>query len=448
MASFTKWIKSAVQSILDPDREQRIHQIVVRLHEGLRRERQSFSLAASMQGLEHSLADLDEARSRVFQSILERGWSDNRLTPKERETMHWVASVLGLDPQKAKELNLSFAMKTFASKFARAMEDGHLSAGEEAELRELAESVDSTLPNFTQQFFQDEGEAFLRGMFLAFIEDGNLTKQEWDGILDTAKKIGVSQGQLASSIRPQALAFVEHVLADAKADERLSDFEEQSLDWLLLELRLPGEFQRYVRGEVKLLKQLTAISDGRLPSLQPPEGLGVRAGEIVHLTVPATWRQVRQLKHGPRVSDHVGYLVLTDCRILFTSPSKSHTLNLRRIVACDGAHRHISVQSSGKPMWTYYLTRDSILPWAIFRTAIAMANQTITAKVEGGNSRHIPRDVRQRVWQKYGGRCADCGATDYLEFDHVIPVAKGGSNSDNNIQLLCRRCNLSKSDHI
>ena len=60
----------------------------------------------------------------------------------------------------------------------------------------------------------------------------------------------------------------------------------------------------------------------------------------------------------------------------------------------------------------------------------------------------ISREVRQRVWTRYGGRCAECGADDYLEFDHVIPVAKGGSNTDANVQLLCRRCNLNKRDNI
>ncbi|MFN9970152.1 MAG: HNH endonuclease, partial [Phycisphaerae bacterium] len=59
-----------------------------------------------------------------------------------------------------------------------------------------------------------------------------------------------------------------------------------------------------------------------------------------------------------------------------------------------------------------------------------------------------PRDVRQRVWTRYGGRCAECNANDYLEYDHIIPVSKGGSNNDANVQLLCRRCNLKKSDHI
>jgi 5-methylcytosine-specific restriction endonuclease McrA len=52
------------------------------------------------------------------------------------------------------------------------------------------------------------------------------------------------------------------------------------------------------------------------------------------------------------------------------------------------------------------------------------------------------------VWQRYGGRCAECKADTYLEFDHIIPVAKGGGNSDTNVQLLCRKCNLTKSDNI
>jgi len=63
----------------------------------------------------------------------------------------------------------------------------------------------------------------------------------------------------------------------------------------------------------------------------------------------------------------------------------------------------------------------------MYRVAVRKANQTIVVQDEK-STRHIPRDVRQRVWQRYGGQCAECGATEYLEFDHVIPVARGGSN--------------------
>jgi 5-methylcytosine-specific restriction endonuclease McrA len=77
-----------------------------------------------------------------------------------------------------------------------------------------------------------------------------------------------------------------------------------------------------------------------------------------------------------------------------------------------------------------------------------MTNQTKLAQTDSEISRHIPREVRQRVWQRYAGRCAECNATSYLEFDHIIPVAKDGNNSDGNVQLLCHMCNLKKSDAI
>ena len=39
----------------------------------------------------------------------------------------------------------------------------------------------------------------------------------------------------------------------------------------------------------------------------------------------------------------------------------------------------------------------------------------------------IPDDVKMFVWQRDQGRCVRCGRQENLEFDHVIPVAKGGA---------------------
>ncbi len=57
----------------------------------------------------------------------------------------------------------------------------------------------------------------------------------------------------------------------------------------------------------------------------------------------------------------------------------------------------------------------------------------------------IPEHVRLFVWRRDKGQCVQCGSRERLEFDHIIPVVAGGSNTERNIQLLCESCNRSKS---
>jgi hypothetical protein len=60
----------------------------------------------------------------------------------------------------------------------------------------------------------------------------------------------------------------------------------------------------------------------------------------------------------------------------------------------------------------------------------------------------IPEVVRMRVWQRDGGRCVKCGSRDRLEFDHIIPIAEGGNNTERNIELLCETCNRQKGRSV
>lgn len=60
----------------------------------------------------------------------------------------------------------------------------------------------------------------------------------------------------------------------------------------------------------------------------------------------------------------------------------------------------------------------------------------------------IPDDVKILVWKRDGGQCVNCGSNRDIEFDHIIPVALGGSSSHRNLQLLCEPCNRSKGANL
>ena len=68
---------------------------------------------------------------------------------------------------------------------------------------------------------------------------------------------------------------------------------------------------------------------------------------------------------------------------------------------------------------------------------------------ESSSSRpSIPEQVRIEVWRRDGGKCVKCGSRENLEYDHIIPISKGGSNTARNIELLCEKCNRSKGANI
>ncbi|HYS82517.1 MAG TPA: HNH endonuclease signature motif containing protein [Anaeromyxobacteraceae bacterium] len=58
--------------------------------------------------------------------------------------------------------------------------------------------------------------------------------------------------------------------------------------------------------------------------------------------------------------------------------------------------------------------------------------------------RHIPADVKRAVWTRDGGCCrwplasgGVCGSTTRLEFDHIVPLARGGTSTVSNLRVLC-----------
>ncbi len=69
-------------------------------------------------------------------------------------------------------------------------------------------------------------------------------------------------------------------------------------------------------------------------------------------------------------------------------------------------------------------------------------------RVERGK---VSNKMRFSIYARDGHRCCNCGISDryaQLEIDHIIPIAKGGKTTYNNLQTLCHRCNVKKGDSL
>ncbi len=63
--------------------------------------------------------------------------------------------------------------------------------------------------------------------------------------------------------------------------------------------------------------------------------------------------------------------------------------------------------------------------------------------------RQFTENQKLRAYERQGGICPLCGKHyEYSEMqgDHKIPWSQGGKTTDDNLQMLCRQCNLDKSD--
>lgn len=82
------------------------------------------------------------------------------------------------------------------------------------------------------------------------------------------------------------------------------------------------------------------------------------------------------------------------------------------------------------------------------RTPRAPESARDSSSPRNAGRRPIPRAVQTAVWRRDGGSCAflapdgrRCGSKAGLEFDHVLPWARGGASDEDNLRLLCRAHN-------
>ena len=77
------------------------------------------------------------------------------------------------------------------------------------------------------------------------------------------------------------------------------------------------------------------------------------------------------------------------------------------------------------------------------------SNRKRRAAKHGADGRHSKNDIAN-LFKRQRGLCAYCkiklkeSGPDKMHIDHIQPLSRGGSDWPHNLQLLCRKCNLTK----
>ncbi|MGW6424928.1 TerD family protein [Nocardia sp. NPDC055053] len=243
-------------------------------------------------------------------------------------------------------------------------------------------------------------------------------------------------------LREAGLTQVERMVAFAFADGEVLADELDAFEHVVSELTLSGPIVEDLRRRMHRGRTLSRLRAGELPTIDTP-GLHLDPEERVHLDLPAV--HIRMLARGPRNTE--GRLIGSSKKLRFVGDGTGIELPWNRVVSVHPEHGTVVLAATSARGGATFGVTDPDYVAAALEGALRVAKRLVLTPGQR-DSRSIPQDVKAQVWQRDGGCCVECGDGHYLEFDHIIPLSRGGATSAANLQILCRACNRAKGARI
>ncbi len=98
---------------------------------------------------------------------------------------------------------------------------------------------------------------------------------------------------------------------------------------------------------------------------------------------------------------------------------------------------------------------DALIARLEKRKFAATSAPRVGAEAASADPRHVPAAVKRAIWERDEGRCTfvgesghRCESRDFLELDHVDPVARGGRATVDGMRLRCRGHNQLEAERV
>ncbi|QIS10667.1 TerD family protein [Nocardia arthritidis] len=265
---------------------------------------------------------------------------------------------------------------------------------------------------------------------------------EWAELWASLRYQRISADAGRNALRDMGLTYVERLVTFAFADGEIEQAELDAFEHAIAELGLYGPQIEELRRRMHRGRTLSRLRGGELPQVRT-RGLHLDPEEKVHLDLPAV--HVRQLARGPKFTE--GRLLASNKKLRFVGAGTGTEIPWSRIVSVHAEANTVVLGATSARGGATFEVGDPDYVAAALEGTLRVAKRLVLTPRQL-DTRSIPQEVKAEVWQRDGGKCVECGDGHYLEFDHIIPLSRGGATSASNLQILCRSCNRAKGARI
>lgn len=287
-----------------------------------------------------------------------------------------------------------------------------------------------------------------RNLFLNHTSSGYLADSGIQDLNNFIATYCLDKNDATKHIQKDLSNLLHNHLLLAEQNDYLSEDSEKKIASLIQTMAPPPQSIQPIMQRFSYIKTITNIRSGKFPNVHTNARL--ESDEICHMELKASFIKVSKTS----TNYLPGQLLATNKKLHFLSPTGGKTINWNQIMRVipqkSQNHQIVYIEAGTKNGTGRYIVYDAKYVAYLLDTLVKISKRELVLQYDP-NSRHIPQNVRTAVWQRDGGRCVQCGISGpnaNLEYDHIIPFDKGGANTFNNVQLLCRRCNLAKSNKI